>query len=188
MRRVEQPHLHRVLEHVDTGFKYVDVDSIAAICTPWSSSHCLISRSGPVVVLNVRTLVCRVLRRAPGVRTHTATEALATSNPDTRSNSTSVAATSLHTRRPSRDPFAAASPGGTSAKSQTHGLEATLRQTRGPRAMHLNEPRPHHCVTTSPDDTTSVEPRKPAPAPCRADPRFSSPDREAPKADSYTGP
>ena len=75
--------------------EYVEVDSIAAIVTPASTSQSRITRSEADIVLNVRVTLRRPPRR-PGMRTHTVTESFPTSKPATRSNMTSMAPPPLH--------------------------------------------------------------------------------------------
>jgi hypothetical protein len=133
----------------------VEVDSIAAIVTPSATSQSRITPSERVIVANVR--VCDVRRPALvlGVRTQTVTDALPTSSPATRSNITSIPTNPF----PSNPPTGVdrrASPGRSSARTQTHALYGSNQAaTRRPRAIHLNGLHdPYQCVPTSPDDTT----------------------------------
>src|SRR6478735_9273181 len=125
--------------------------------TPSATSQSRITPSERVIVGNVRVSLRRRPARLLGVRTHTVTAALPTSSPATRSNMTSIP-TNSHpddTGRSGR----AASPGRSSARTQTHALT-------GSNQAAPEDPAPY---TSSGSPTrTSVFRRR------RTTPRFSS--------------
>ncbi len=101
---------------------------IAAIVTPDAVNQSRITCSERVIVANVRTSLRQP--RGPGMRTHTVTDALPTSSPVTRSNSTSTADPLLRST-------STGVTGGLSARTQTYVLAATITGTRGPCAKHI---------------------------------------------------
>src|SRR4029453_11941540 len=137
------------------GFQYVDVDSIAAMLTPASTSQSRITRNDPDMVLNVR-VSARRRPLGPGIRTQTVNVSLPTSSPATRSNMTSIASLP---RSPARRP----SPHGVGPEGPLPGHRPACSKqkpngNRAPRVIHLQRARPHQCVPTSPGPPHSHQP------------------------------